>query len=300
MRNTALLCQKGQGTKFARFALVWNYCHHCCYSFVFVSVSVHCYWEGGGRHHLHGDREATPQWRLHTGKTHPQHKPVRWQISDKQLSYWFWWVRQIVLKRHSSWAIVFHKLRTWTACVYSYSLFFFFVHPCPCEPKWASPICAKLKLELHFDFNLTQCIHTLTHFLLQPACHRSQCVKAGTEEKLVLHLLHSFSMEDTSFISIFLSTYRSFTTTERVLDILTDRYTNRFSRVCSSFVQLCTSVCHLSAWMFILQFFCSWGWEIHQETAAVPPARPSTSERSRLNELLSRKFALVHKSTKVL
>ncbi|TSK20095.1 Ral guanine nucleotide dissociation stimulator-like 2 [Bagarius yarrelli] len=54
----------------------------------------------------------------------------------------------------------------------------------------------------------------------------TQIVKAGTEEKLVLHLLHSFSMEDTSFISIFLSTYRSFTTTERVLDILTDRLVN--------------------------------------------------------------------------
>lgn len=52
---------------------------------------------------------------------------------------------------------------------------------------------------------------------------RSQCVKAGTEEKLVLHLLHSFSMGDSSFISIFLSTYRSFTSTERVLDILMDR-----------------------------------------------------------------------------
>ncbi|XP_067093634.1 ral guanine nucleotide dissociation stimulator-like 2 isoform X2 [Osmerus mordax] len=52
---------------------------------------------------------------------------------------------------------------------------------------------------------------------------RSQCVKAGTEEKLVLHLLHSFSMGDSSFITIFLSTYRSFITTKRVLDILTDR-----------------------------------------------------------------------------
>ncbi|KAM9851979.1 ral guanine nucleotide dissociation stimulator-like 2 isoform 3-T3 [Aulostomus maculatus] len=52
---------------------------------------------------------------------------------------------------------------------------------------------------------------------------RSQCVKAGTEEKLVLHLLHSFSLGDSSFITIFLSTYRSFTSTERVLDILTDR-----------------------------------------------------------------------------
>uniref|UniRef100_A0A3P9PY88 Ral guanine nucleotide dissociation stimulator-like 2 n=1 Tax=Poecilia reticulata TaxID=8081 RepID=A0A3P9PY88_POERE len=55
---------------------------------------------------------------------------------------------------------------------------------------------------------------------------RSQCVKAGTEEKLVLHLLHSFSLGDSSFISIFLSTYRSFTSTERVLDILIDRLEN--------------------------------------------------------------------------
>ncbi|CAB1333390.1 unnamed protein product [Coregonus sp. 'balchen'] len=52
---------------------------------------------------------------------------------------------------------------------------------------------------------------------------RSQCVKAGTEEKLVQHLLHSFSMGDSSFITIFLSTYRSFTSTKRVLDILIDR-----------------------------------------------------------------------------
>jgi len=52
----------------------------------------------------------------------------------------------------------------------------------------------------------------------------SQCVKAGTEEKLVLHLLHSFSMGDSSFIAVFLSTYRSFTSTRRVLDILIDRW----------------------------------------------------------------------------
>ncbi|XP_054636709.1 ral guanine nucleotide dissociation stimulator-like 2 isoform X2 [Dunckerocampus dactyliophorus] len=52
---------------------------------------------------------------------------------------------------------------------------------------------------------------------------RCQCVKAGTEERLVLHLLHCFTLGDTSFITIFLATYRSFTSTERVLDILTDR-----------------------------------------------------------------------------
>ncbi|KAM6935878.1 ral guanine nucleotide dissociation stimulator-like 2 isoform 2-T3 [Lycodopsis pacificus] len=61
---------------------------------------------------------------------------------------------------------------------------------------------------------------------LMSTVSRSQCVKAGTEEKLVLHLLHSFSLGDSSFITIFLYTYRSFTSTGRVLDILTDRLEN--------------------------------------------------------------------------
>lgn len=52
---------------------------------------------------------------------------------------------------------------------------------------------------------------------------RSRCVKAGTEEKLVLHLLHAVALGDTAFVTVFLSTYRSFSTTERVLCILTDR-----------------------------------------------------------------------------
>ncbi|KAG5271668.1 hypothetical protein AALO_G00182640 [Alosa alosa] len=58
---------------------------------------------------------------------------------------------------------------------------------------------------------------------LQSPRSRSRCVKAGTEEKLVLHLLHAYTVGDSSFVSIFLSTYRSFTTTERVLGILADR-----------------------------------------------------------------------------
>ncbi|KAG7283365.1 hypothetical protein CRUP_000891, partial [Coryphaenoides rupestris] len=61
---------------------------------------------------------------------------------------------------------------------------------------------------------------------LSTSVPHSQCVKAGTEEKLVLHLLHSFSMGDSSFIAVFLSTYRSFTSTRRVLDILMDRLEN--------------------------------------------------------------------------
>ncbi|KAM8870771.1 ral guanine nucleotide dissociation stimulator-like 2 isoform 2-T2 [Spinachia spinachia] len=81
---------------------------------------------------------------------------------------------------------------------------------------------------------------------------RSQCVKAGTEEKLVLHLLHSFSTGDSSFITIFLSTYRSFTSTGRVLDILTDRLENppggnEGSRVRQSFNRTVCTV--FSTWL---------------------------------------------------
>ncbi|CAL8358829.1 unnamed protein product [Arctogadus glacialis] len=61
---------------------------------------------------------------------------------------------------------------------------------------------------------------------LSKSVSRSQCVKAGTEEKLVLHLLHSFAMGDSSFIAVFLSTFRSFTSTRRVLEILKDRLEN--------------------------------------------------------------------------
>ncbi|KAM9805534.1 ral guanine nucleotide dissociation stimulator-like 2 isoform X2 [Syngnathus typhle] len=52
---------------------------------------------------------------------------------------------------------------------------------------------------------------------------RSKYVKAGTEDKLTLHLLHSFALGDPSFVAIFLATYRSFSTTQKVLDVLTDR-----------------------------------------------------------------------------
>lgn len=72
----------------------------------------------------------------------------------------------------------------------------------------------------------------------QSGVTRSQCVKAGTEEKLVLHLLHSFAMGDSSFISIFLSTYRSFTSTKTVLDILTDRWEDLIFIGCNTILHL--------------------------------------------------------------
>ncbi|XP_061738340.1 ral guanine nucleotide dissociation stimulator-like 2 isoform X1 [Nerophis ophidion] len=56
-----------------------------------------------------------------------------------------------------------------------------------------------------------------------PTPSRCQCVKAGTEEKLALHLLHSLALGDSTYVTVFLATYRSFTSTERVLDTLADR-----------------------------------------------------------------------------
>ncbi|XP_070587506.1 ral guanine nucleotide dissociation stimulator-like [Erythrolamprus reginae] len=49
-------------------------------------------------------------------------------------------------------------------------------------------------------------------------------VKAGTLEKLVEYLLLGFKAKDSSYLSIFLCTYRSFATTEQVLDLLFSWY----------------------------------------------------------------------------
>ncbi|XP_049567729.1 ral guanine nucleotide dissociation stimulator isoform X12 [Orcinus orca] len=49
-------------------------------------------------------------------------------------------------------------------------------------------------------------------------------VKAGTLEKLVEHLVPAFQESDLSYVTIFLCTYRAFTTTQRVLDLLFQRY----------------------------------------------------------------------------
>lgn len=83
----------------------------------------------------------------------------------------------------------------------------------------------------HMWWKGQKCLHCLCDKMsglpsvfMQRTVSRSQSVKAGTEEKLVLHLLHSYAIGDSSYISIFLSTYRSFTSTKRVLDILNDRW----------------------------------------------------------------------------
>lgn len=48
-------------------------------------------------------------------------------------------------------------------------------------------------------------------------------VKAGTLEKLVEHLVPAFEGSDLSYVTIFLCTYRAFTTTQQVLDLLFKR-----------------------------------------------------------------------------
>ncbi|XP_061573443.1 ral guanine nucleotide dissociation stimulator-like 2 isoform X2 [Cololabis saira] len=97
--------------------------------------------------------------------------------------------------------------------------------PSPMKTTWYCPLDLSTVVEEEEDGVIYTVVVKQQHGPNSPVstASRSQCVKAGTEEKLVLHLLHSFSMGDSSFISIFLSTYRSFTSTERVLDILTDR-----------------------------------------------------------------------------
>lgn len=48
-------------------------------------------------------------------------------------------------------------------------------------------------------------------------------IKAGTLEKLVEYMLSAFRGNDSSYVTIFLCTYRSFATTKQVLDLLLSR-----------------------------------------------------------------------------
>ncbi|XP_078108357.1 ral guanine nucleotide dissociation stimulator-like 2 isoform X2 [Sander vitreus] len=101
--------------------------------------------------------------------------------------------------------------------------------PSPMKTTWYCPLDLSTVVEEEEDGVIYTVVVKQQHGApnsVTSALSRSQCVKAGTEEKLVRHLLHSFSLGDSSFITIFLSTYRSFTSTGRVLDILSDRLEN--------------------------------------------------------------------------
>ncbi|XP_072886210.1 ral guanine nucleotide dissociation stimulator-like isoform X2 [Hemitrygon akajei] len=52
---------------------------------------------------------------------------------------------------------------------------------------------------------------------------RIRSIKVGRLEKIVQHLLEAFDCGDSSYLSVFLATYRTFTSTQEVLRILLDR-----------------------------------------------------------------------------
>lgn len=49
-------------------------------------------------------------------------------------------------------------------------------------------------------------------------------IKAGTLERLVEYMVSAFKGKDSTYVTIFLCTYRSFATTKQVLDLLLNRY----------------------------------------------------------------------------
>ncbi|NXX95556.1 RGL1 protein, partial [Centropus bengalensis] len=70
------------------------------------------------------------------------------------------------------------------------------------------------------------------HTVSQYETCKIRTIKAGTLEKLVENLLTSFGDNDFTYISIFLSTYKTFSSTNEVLELLLNRYGNLASSGC--------------------------------------------------------------------
>ncbi|KAM6343194.1 ral guanine nucleotide dissociation stimulator-like 1 isoform 1-T1 [Alca torda] len=70
------------------------------------------------------------------------------------------------------------------------------------------------------------------HTVSQYETCKIRTIKAGTLEKLVENLLTAFGDNDFTYISIFLSTYRAFSSTKEVLELLLDRYGNLETSSC--------------------------------------------------------------------
>lgn len=62
------------------------------------------------------------------------------------------------------------------------------------------------------------------HTVRQLETCKIRSIRAGTLERLVETLLTAFGDNDLTYTSIFLSTYRAFTSTQTVLQLLLDRY----------------------------------------------------------------------------
>ncbi|KFO75588.1 Ral guanine nucleotide dissociation stimulator-like 1, partial [Cuculus canorus] len=70
------------------------------------------------------------------------------------------------------------------------------------------------------------------HTVSQYETCKIRTIKAGTLEKLVENLLTSFGDNDFTYISIFLSTYKTFSSTNEVLELLLNRYGNLATSSC--------------------------------------------------------------------
>ncbi|XP_066568768.1 ral guanine nucleotide dissociation stimulator isoform X4 [Amia ocellicauda] len=66
-------------------------------------------------------------------------------------------------------------------------------------------------------------VETESALSLYETC-KVRTIKAGTLEKLVEYMVSAFRGNDSTYVTIFLCTYRSFTTTKQVLDLLLNRY----------------------------------------------------------------------------
>ncbi|XP_010075343.1 PREDICTED: ral guanine nucleotide dissociation stimulator-like 1, partial [Pterocles gutturalis] len=70
------------------------------------------------------------------------------------------------------------------------------------------------------------------HTVSQYETSKIRTIKAGTLEKLVENLLTAFGDNDFTYINIFLSTYRAFSSTKEVLELLLDRNGNLETSSC--------------------------------------------------------------------
>ncbi|KAM4578302.1 ral guanine nucleotide dissociation stimulator isoform 6-T6 [Fundulus diaphanus] len=82
------------------------------------------------------------------------------------------------------------------------------------------------KMQLHHSASKGQRwlgVETDSALSLYETC-KVRTIKAGTLERLVEYMVSAFRGKDSTYVTIFLCTYRSFATTKQVLDLLLNRY----------------------------------------------------------------------------
>ncbi|XP_055498396.1 ral guanine nucleotide dissociation stimulator-like 1 isoform X3 [Leucoraja erinacea] len=108
--------------------------------------------------------------------------------------------------------------------------------------------------------------HTFSHY----KTYKIRTIKAGTLEKLVENLLNDFGDNDFTYISIFLSTYRAFATTEQVLELLLDRYGNFECQSGGEDADQSTSVMRAVIWNAVASILRAWLDQYSEDFQDVP------------------------------